>query len=124
MLRYVDVSGYYRAHILVRLHASQMSAGQKLDFELDHTLPSDENVLRGTCMGSEQCNPGLYCGDASIFEACSGSGCCTPICETDLPDVDDSQNGGKCPDSKMVCLDWFLDNAPEGFDRLGICAIP
>ena len=43
LLPYVDVSGYYRAHILVRLHASQMSAGQKLDFELDHTLPSDED---------------------------------------------------------------------------------
>ena len=43
---------------------------------------------------------------------------------TDLPDVDDSQNGGKCPDPKMVCRDWFLKDAPEGFDRLGICAMP
>jgi len=76
------------------------------------------------CMMSDQCGPGLYCADAGIFEACSGSGCCTTICETDLPDVDDSQNDGKCPDPKMVCRDWFLDNAPEGFDRLGICAMP
>ncbi|HRI07142.1 MAG TPA: hypothetical protein PKW35_04950 [Nannocystaceae bacterium] len=43
LLPYVDVSGYYRAHLLVRLHISQMSAGQKVDFELDHTLPSDED---------------------------------------------------------------------------------
>ncbi len=43
LLPSIDVSGYYRAHILVRLHASQMSAGQKVDFELDHTLPSDED---------------------------------------------------------------------------------
>jgi hypothetical protein len=39
----VDVSAYSRAHLLVRVHASTMSAGQSLVFELDHTLPSDED---------------------------------------------------------------------------------
>jgi hypothetical protein len=39
----VEVSAYYRAQLLIRLHRSTMSAGQKLVFELDHTLPSDED---------------------------------------------------------------------------------
>ncbi len=76
------------------------------------------------CMYADACAPGLACADAGFFDTCPGEGCCTQYCETDLPDVDDGQNGGKCPDPKMVCRDWFLKDAPEGFDRLGICAIP
>ncbi|MBK8261130.1 MAG: hypothetical protein IPK80_07290 [Nannocystis sp.] len=39
----IDVSAYYRAQLLIRLHASSMSSGQSVVLELDHTLPSDED---------------------------------------------------------------------------------
>lgn len=39
----IDVSAHYRIHLLVRLHSSGMSSGQLVTFEIDHTLPSEED---------------------------------------------------------------------------------
>lgn len=89
-------------------------------------IPVAEKLGPGEpCVYESDCAAGLFCGDASLFGGqCAGQSCCTTICETDLPDVDDGENGGKCPEPEMVCRDGFLDNAPDGFDRLGVCAIP
>ena len=39
----IDVTAYHRAYLLVRLHEATMTAGQNVVFELDHTLPSDDD---------------------------------------------------------------------------------
>ena len=39
----IDVASYYRACLFMRIHNSQMSTGQLIQFELDNTLPSDED---------------------------------------------------------------------------------
>lgn len=39
----IDVASYYRACLFIRVHNSQMSAGQLIQFEIDNTLPSDED---------------------------------------------------------------------------------
>lgn len=39
----IDAASYYRATLFVRIHNIQMASGQLLQFEIDNTLPSDED---------------------------------------------------------------------------------
>lgn len=39
----IDVASYYRAGLFIRLHNTQMASGQLVKFEIDNTLPSDED---------------------------------------------------------------------------------
>lgn len=39
----IDVAAYYRADLHIRIHANGMSASQLVHFELNPTLPSDED---------------------------------------------------------------------------------
>lgn len=39
----IDVAAFYRMTLSIRVHNLQMSAGQLVHFEVDRTLPSDED---------------------------------------------------------------------------------
>ena len=39
----IDVASFYRMTLFLRVHNLQMSAGQLVHVEIDHTLPSDED---------------------------------------------------------------------------------
>lgn len=39
----IDVASYYRVGLYIRVHNTQMVAGQLITFELDDALPSDED---------------------------------------------------------------------------------
>ena len=39
----IDVASFYRMTLFLRVHNLEMAAGQLVHFELDHTLPSDED---------------------------------------------------------------------------------
>jgi len=40
----IDVASYYRMSLFMRVHNTQMSTGQLIQFEVDNTLPSDEDT--------------------------------------------------------------------------------
>ena len=44
---------HHRVHLLVRLHASQTSAGQRLDFDLDHPFEGDEGPVVDFDLGAD-----------------------------------------------------------------------
>jgi hypothetical protein len=71
------------------------------------------------CTVSLDCEPGLACRSAAELASCSGSACCTPFCDTTLPN--------NCPDAAVgqECLPWYEPGtAPEGYENVGVCTCP
>ncbi len=77
-----------------------------------------EYGLGEPCEFPLDCAPGLYCVDSADFPGCEGAGCCSPYCDHTQPN--------DCPGApEQSCVPWYTpEQAPEGYDHLGICAIP
>ncbi|MCB9705155.1 MAG: hypothetical protein H6711_24975 [Myxococcales bacterium] len=77
----ISVAAYYRTHLLIRVHSLQMDAGQSVEFQLDNTLPSDEdpsefidrgvsgNPLTTVTITSSTSTPVLLSGTATDLQA-------------------------------------------------------
>ena len=67
------------------------------------------------CDDVVDCNPGLTCVDDIHLPTCPTSRCCTPYCEHPNPDC---QEG-------FSCVPWYAGNeAPPGFENVGVCRLP
>lgn len=49
----IDVSGFYRVRLLVRVHNLNLSGTSNFDFKLQHTLPSDSDPQEFTDTSSD-----------------------------------------------------------------------
>lgn len=65
-----------------------------------------------TCATIQGCQPGLIC--SGITSDCSGTACCTPICEIGLE---------QCTDVTEECL-IAIDPPPPGLELVGECGVP
>lgn len=74
------------------------------------------------CVRLTDCGSGLLCAPAAAVPGCdSPTGqCCTPYC-----DASDPLAAEGCPgfESGQTCTPFFSDDAPEGYDHVGICAL-
>lgn len=65
------------------------------------------------CEFINSCAPGLACVSDTLLPDCPGFNCCTPFCDLDQPNC-----GGN-----KECVPFF-EQAPDGFENVGICASP
>jgi hypothetical protein len=77
-------------------------------------------AVNDPCEFANACDQGLIClNTASASAACQqGSlGCCQPFCK--FPN-------SPCPNPDQQCLQWFdpMMEIPDGFEDVGVCAIP
>jgi hypothetical protein len=81
----------------------------------------DDGAYGDHCEYLNACAAGLFCAAAHAVPGCQGAqGCCSEYC--DLSDPTFECAGA---DGGQVCLSWYEDGqAPEGFETLGLCAIP
>lgn len=67
-----------------------------------------------TCGTSYACAPGHACVEAAALDGCepgSEAGCCTTLCDLEAP---------TCP-GDTACAAWYPEDAPEGYEALGVC---
>jgi hypothetical protein len=64
--------------------------------------------------GENTCDPGLWCGPGSA--GCQAVNCCTPYCDL---------TGPSCP-AGDECTSFYGDpnNAPPGYENVGVCVAP
>ncbi len=70
------------------------------------------------CEFPNACDPGLACIVSSLVPGCdpAANACCSPYCSLSAP---------VCPDPNEICHPWFEpDQAPEGFEDVGVCGLP
>ncbi len=81
---------------------------------------SDDNLGEpgDPCFYINSCAPGSTCIEAQSLPECSEFACCSPYCDTSLPDT--------CMDALLgtVCTPLWEMNAPPGLENLGVCAEP
>jgi hypothetical protein len=80
----------------------------------------DEGQTNDPCGFANACDAGLVCLDTpSASAACEqrSTGCCQPFCK--FPDA-------PCPNPDQQCVQWFdpMMPIPEGYENVGVCAIP
>jgi hypothetical protein len=78
----------------------------------------EEGQVHDPCEFANACDPGLYCISAQHAVECdqANTGCCQPFC--DLTQMN------TCAGEGQTCVGWFEEGvAPEGYEKLGICAI-
>lgn len=71
-----------------------------------------------SCEFINACDPGLQCVPGQPASECDpmAPGCCTPFCDTSVPDT--------CPGDGQVCLPLFEENqAPPGRENVGLCGL-
>jgi len=71
-----------------------------------------------SCLGIGSCSVVMVCLAASV-PACGGAECCTPFCDTTLPNA--------CPDAVagQECVPWYEPGmSPSGYENVGYCACP
>lgn len=78
---------------------------------------ADSGMYGDNCEYLNSCDPGLACADAAGVPGCTGSGCCSPFCDTSAPN--------ECPDMDVgqVCEPWFETPVP-GYENVGLCVLP
>jgi hypothetical protein len=83
----------------------------------------DEIGLYGDpCGFINGCDAGFICMDASMFTACTGTGCCTQVCDHLAPTSDE-----ECTalDPGQLCEAWYVEGqAPPGYESVGACLVP
>jgi hypothetical protein len=84
----------------------------------------DMGAANDPCEFANACDAGLVCIDTAwASSACmqGSTGCCQPFCE-----FVEGQDG-ECPNADQKCVQWFdpkVDEIPEGYEDVGVCAIP
>jgi hypothetical protein len=74
------------------------------------------------CSSHYDCGPGHTCIGADAHTECPGSGCCSTLCDHTDPTGDDAC---AAVDRNQGCEPWYLEGmAPEGYEELGVCALP
>ena len=69
------------------------------------------------CEYANACDPGLMCVEPEHVPDCMTGGCCTPFCDTTMPNA--------CPGDGQECIPWFEEGmAPEGYENIGVCGVP
>ncbi|MEZ4450321.1 MAG: hypothetical protein R3B09_12660 [Nannocystaceae bacterium] len=70
------------------------------------------------CESIATCAPGLACLNAVEVPGCEGTACCSPYCKVSDPNL--------CPGvPEQSCVPYYEPGeAPEGYEELGVCAIP
>ncbi|MDC0670131.1 hypothetical protein [Nannocystis radixulma] len=79
----------------------------------------EPRALFEACEFANACEPGLACVVSEVATECppDSSGCCTPYCDLDGPDL--------CPGTGRQCVPFFSPGeAPPGLKHLGICGFP
>jgi hypothetical protein len=78
---------------------------------------ADAGAYGDNCEFLNSCDPGLACADAAGVPGCTGSGCCSPFCDTSAMN--------ECPDAAMgqICEPWFETPVP-GYETVGLCVLP
>jgi len=71
------------------------------------------------CSYINDCMPGSACIDATDLPACEGIGCCTPFCDVMLG----ARQCDAVPGTECVAF-FPPNNAPPGFDHVGLCVSP
>jgi hypothetical protein len=90
------------------------------------TLPGyqdDEGNDNDDCYTIQSCKPGLICANGHGQEGCDTDACCTPFCECD-PEQPFGIDSAECPTEGEQCLCYYSENAPEQFERVGLCFQP
>lgn len=68
------------------------------------------------CEYLNTCDEGLFCASAELVPDCADVGCCASFCDTSDP---------QCPDLPgVMCVPWWDEEAPEGFENVGVCILP
>ena len=77
----------------------------------------DGGVYGDVCEFINSCDPGLACVNAEGVPGCTGSGCCSPWCDTSA--------ANECPDAAQgqTCVPWFETPVP-GYETVGVCSLP
>ncbi|MCY1060931.1 hypothetical protein [Nannocystis sp. SCPEA4] len=79
----------------------------------------DQGQVFDPCQYVDECAKGLFCQSPGSAVECDlqGLGCCVPFCDVSL--------AGACPGQGQVCLPWYVDDeAPPGFENVGVCGLP
>ena len=78
---------------------------------------NDAGADGDACEFINVCDPGLYCVQGTEVADCNESGCCTPYCDLNKPDV--------CPE-EQTCIPYYAmeDEPPEGLENVGYCGVP
>lgn len=63
------------------------------------------------------CDVGLACMPGQTNGACKDGGCCVEFCDIFDQDFECAQKGDDC-------IVWFLPDAPDGLEWLGVCITP
>jgi hypothetical protein len=84
----------------------------------------DVGSLFDACDSAAQhgCAAGLLCVTGALLPGCAHDGCCSPACDSALPEADascQSQTGSQA----VVCQPWLPAPAP-GFETFGACLMP
>lgn len=86
----------------------------------------EEGQQHDPCMFANSCDPGLVCLVHTAADECEpdAQGCCQPYCDLRAMDPDEAcwiGSGGL--DNGQTCQAFF-EEAPEGFENVGACALP
>ena len=94
----------------------QTCAWTNIDFNcvwLDE-MPAAPGEACSTITG---CEPGSNCVNGEALPACDGAACCAEFCDIDDPMACAS-------DPMLECVPYFENDAPEGYETLGLCLAP
>lgn len=75
-----------------------------------------EGQAGDVCEFSNSCDPGNQCDQKASVPACAGASCCTPFCNTGLPE-------SGCAIDQMCLLFYPIGTAPAGLESLGTCGV-
>lgn len=80
--------------------------------------PVIEHSLGEPCDDFGDCEAGLSCVNGTKVLGCEGKRCCSPFCDHTIPN--------NCPGApEQSCVPWYTqEEAPEGLENLGVCALP
>ncbi|MFO7563639.1 MAG: hypothetical protein R6X02_13410 [Enhygromyxa sp.] len=79
--------------------------------------PTGDLEVGEPCGCFNDCSPGSACVDASALPSCSGTTCCSPLCNLEQPDC------ASLPGTE--CVAWFKPGqAPSGLELVGVCLSP
>ncbi len=78
----------------------------------------EEGQVNDPCAFANACDPGLYCISPENGAECDQArqGCCQPFCDVTKMNT--------CAGAGQTCVAWYEQGmAPEGYEKVGICAI-
>ena len=83
--------------------------------------PEDLVGVMGECTSSFECMPGLVCTSHNdLGDACTGSGCCAPLCDSSDPGAN-----AECQaiDPAFECVSGCEFGSPPDYPTLGACIV-